>query len=424
MGPRVYSRMPPHRYRWARRGWLGTTLALGVALVITAWIGRDRAVGVAATLNRGQGELWMESVRRAARDFDSARTPHALDSLLSLRRDAGLRGISLFDSSGFLLARAGDSVPGVRLTPTGPRPLTIEQIGPRVRLTGVAFAGRPASIGEGRPRLLVAVLEFVPVAAQQLVAEATGTFVLSSIVAAALLAATALFWRLLILREAAERRLEHQQRLGMLGEMSAVLAHEIRNPLASLKGHAQLLCERLGDTSADGAKAQLVVTEAERLEALTDDLLEFARSGPIEIQPTDPAALLVACADEVAHDGLVVWTDRAPPVWPLDTNRMRQVLTNVLGNARQVTPDAARPEARVEVVRHDLVFTIRDFGPGIPTGDERRIFEPFYTTRTSGTGLGLAVAERVVRMHKGTISAENHPDGGAVFVITIPNGRA
>jgi two-component system sensor histidine kinase HydH len=416
--------MPSHRYRWARWGWLGTTLALGAALVITAWIGRDRSVGVAATLNRGQGELWMESVRHVVRDFDTTRTAHALDSVLSLRREAGLRGISLFDPSGVLLARAGDSIPGVRLPPPGPRPLTIEQIGPRVRLTGVAFAGRPAGSAEGRPRLLVVVLEFVPVAAQQLVAEATGTFVLSSIVAAALLAATALFWHLLTLREAAERRLEHQQRLGMLGEMSAVLAHEIRNPLASLKGHAQLLSERLGEASAAGAKAQLVVTEAERLEVLTDDLQEFARSGPIEMQPTDPAALLVACADEVAHDGFVVWTDRAPPDWPLDTSRMRQVLTNVLRNARQATPDGARPEARVEVVRHDLVFTIRDFGPGIPAGDERRIFEPFYTTRTSGTGLGLAVASRVVRMHNGTISAGSHPDGGAIFTIAIPNGRS
>ena len=424
MGPRVYSRMPSHRYRWARWGWLGTTLALGAALVITAWIGRDRAVGVAATLNRGQGELWMESVRHVVRDYDSGVTPRALDSVLSLRREAGLRGISLFDTSGMLLAHVGDSIPVAVPPSSGPRPMVLQRIGSRVRLTGVAFAGRPGDSAGGRPRLLVVVMEFVPIAAQQLVAEATGTFVLSSVMAAALLAATALFWRLLTLREASERLLEHQQRLGMLGEMSAVLAHEIRNPLASLKGHAQLLSERLGERSADGAKAGLVVREAERLETLTDDLLEFARSGPIDIQPTDAAALLVACADAVAHDGFVVWTDRAPPAWPLDTSRMRQVLTNVLSNARQATPDAARPEARVEVERHDLVFTVRDFGPGIPAGDERRIFEPFYTTRTSGTGLGLAVAERVVRMHKGTISARNHPDGGAVFTITIPNGRA
>ncbi len=99
---------------------------------------------------------------------------------------------------------------------------------------------------------------------------------------------------------------------------------------------------------------------------------------------------------------------------------MRQALTNVLRNARQVSPEGARPEASVVREEGALVFAVRDFGPGVPPGEEKRIFSPFYTTRTQGTGLGLAVALRVAELHEGTITVANHPDGGAVFRVVIP----
>jgi two-component system sensor histidine kinase HydH len=276
----------------------------------------------------------------------------------------------------------------------------------------------PAPRARSRPPILV--IEFEPVVAQRLAAEATRTFVLSALVASALLAASLVFWRLSVSQETIERRLEQQRRLGLLGEMSAVLAHEIRNPLASLKGYAQLLTERLGAGSPERRKADLVVQEAQRLEALTGDLLDFARSGPIAIAPADAAALLREGADEVAPGGFAVRTDGAPPAWPLDADRMRRALTNVLRNARQVSPEGTRPEAAVAREADALVFTIRDFGPGVPVGEERRIFSPFYTTRTQGTGLGLAVALRVAELHDGTITVSNHPDGGAVFRIVVP----
>jgi two-component system sensor histidine kinase HydH len=284
--------------------------------------------------------------------------------------------------------------------------------------TGPGPAPRETERGRRQPPPLL-VIEFEPVVAQRLAAEATRTFALSAVVAAALLAAAFVFWRLTIRQEEAERRLEQQRRLGVLGEMSAVLAHEIRNPLASLKGHAQLLAERLA-AEPDRRKATRVVQEAERLEALTSDLLDFARSGPIAVEPTDPAALLKACADEVDPGGFAISTTGAPASWRLDGSRMRQAMTNVLRNARQASPAGTSPEASVARAGGALVFTVRDFGGGIPAGDERRIFSPFYTTRTSGTGLGLAVALRVVELHGGTIVAANHPDGGALFRITLP----
>ncbi len=210
--------------------------------------------------------------------------------------------------------------------------------------------------------------------------------------------------------------------MSALGQMAAGLAHEIRNPLASLKGHAELLAERLPAGSADRQKAERVVHEAQRLQALTTDLLDFARSGPIDIRPSDPVALLRSCLSEVGSGDFTLRIDAPPDSCRLDPNRMRQALTNILRNARQASPEGTRPEVSVGRQNGSVAFVVRDFGTGIPPGDEQRIFSPFYTTRTSGTGLGLAVAQRVVEMHGGTIVAANHREGGAVFRVLIPAG--
>jgi len=420
--------------RWVRWGWLATTVALGAALVATAWVGRQRAVAAATTLNRGQSLVLFESIRQQARALSEPPEPAQLDTILRQHQAAGLSYLAFFDSSGSPVAQAGKPAVPIR-SPVRrpPGPPVLETIGDRVRLWGYAglappppesgqAAGGSRPAGAARPRRLTFVMEFEPLVAERLAGEATSTFALSVLMAAALLAAAVGFWRLSIRQEQIEHRLEEQRRLGALGEMSAVLAHELRNPLASLKGNAQLLAERLGSRSPDRGKADLVVTEARRLEALTSDLLDFARSGPMDLRPTDPAALLAACVDEVGRDAFEVRAEGTPHQWPLDERRIRQALTNVLRNARQATPEGTRPEVAAGRSDGSLVFTVRDFGAGIPPGDERKIFSPFYTTRVSGTGLGLAVAQRVVELHGGTIVAANHPDGGAVFRITLPGG--
>lgn len=443
--------------RWVRWGWLATTVAMGAALVVTAWVGRQRAVGAASTLNRGQSLVLFEAVRQAAHGFARPPRPGQLDSLLRQHETAGLRYLAFFDPDGPMLAQAGRPVaPITAPVRRHPGPPLMRQAGSRIQLWG--FAGfapppqaaaggpgvaprdrdraapaagspRPAPDGPGervRPRRVSFVMEFEPLVAERLAAEATKTFVLSLLMAAALVAAGVGFWRLALRQERTERRLEEQRRLGALGEMSAVLAHELRNPIASLKGNAQLLAERLDDGTPNHHKASLVVSEARRLEVLTTDLLDFARSGPLDLEPTDPTQLLVSCIEEVGagaeagREAFVLHADGAPRVWPLDERRMRQALTNVLRNARQATPEGTRPEVAAGRNDGSLVITVRDFGPGVPAGDEHRIFSPFYTTRTTGTGLGLAVVERVVEMHGGTVVVSNHPDGGAVFRITIP----
>ena len=200
-----------------------------------------------------------------------------------------------------------------------------------------------------------------------------------------------------------------------------MIAHEIRNPLTSLKGHAQLLAESLGGDTLQ-AKAQRVVNEAVRLQHLVSDLLDFARTGLVDRRPVDPAAVLRESIAEVAPHRIVAHVQDAPPVWSLDASRVQQALTNLLRNAVQASPDEGTVDASVSASDGCLTLEVRDCGPGIPPGEEEKIFEPFYTGRARGTGLGLALVQRIVAQHGGVIVAHTAAQGGAVFRISIPTG--
>ncbi len=419
--------------RWARWGLLAATFAMGISLLLTSWSSYRGAVQASATLTRGQGEALLRSLRALARREPSPPERGDLEALLNDQAAFGLRYVAVFDERNRTVIDAGTSLDGKPIDPSaggGGEPVTLTDLGSRVRM----IVGRPPILpgatregpssgdgGERRRRPMIAI-EFEPLMARQLTAGAARALSFGAVTAVGLMVVALLFSRLLLQREAAERRLQEQRRLAALGEMSSVLAHELRNPLASLKGHAQLLAERLPEESRERRKADRIVMEAERLEALSTDLLDFSRTGPIDRQDADPAVLLQAAAESVDASRVTLATSLAPRRWPLDADRMAQVLTNLLANALQASADGGRVEARVEAEDESLVFAIRDHGRGIPAGDEARIFEPFYTTRTSGTGLGLAVAQRIVEMHGGTIVATNAPDGGALLRVAIPRG--
>jgi two-component system sensor histidine kinase HydH len=278
---------------------------------------------------------------------------------------------------------------------------------------------RPGIAPPDRPPPLRLVLEFEPLAARQLLLVARRTLLAGVVAVPAFVGCAVLLAFLTRQRNLLVRRLEHERRLAALGEMSAVLAHEIRNPLASLKGHAQLLARSLDGDAARGAKAELIVREAVRLQDLATDLLDFAGSAGADRTDTDPAALLRESADTVDAARIVVDVATSPPTWPLDAARMRQALVNVLRNAVQASPDGASVEAAAFLEREQLIFEVRDHGTGIPPGDVERIFEPFHTRKLRGTGLGLAIARRVVEQQGGSIVARNLPGGGACFRIAI-----
>ena len=405
--------------RWARRGWMATTALLALALMLNALIsfaGSRRAID---GLNRGQADLLGATLREmlAARGTlsDSAVVAH----FLAANEQRGLRYVALTGEGIY----AGETTAGAHDAPPSPsRDSGFERmplVGMHDRLR--AFYPGPFRPASGAETPSYMVIDFRPTAAARLMENALRTLVLAIASAIILSLAAIVFLRTSIRYEEARFRLEQQRHLALLGEMSAVLAHEIRNPLAALKGHAQLAYERLANATREKTCVGYVIENSERLEALTSDLLSFARSAPVHLAPTDPIELMRSAARDVFADNAIVVHSAGPfEQWPLDADRVRQALVNVLDNARQNSPEGEAPEIRVMQRTDRLIFEVRDFGAGLPTGRETRIFDPFFTTRANGTGLGLAVASRVAEMHGGKITAKNHHDVGAVFRLTIP----
>ncbi len=443
-----------HLARW---GLLVTAAIMSAALLATSWAGYRNARSAAKTLTLGQGEAILQAVRQAVGRSHGPPSRRELQAVLEQQAAAGLRYVALLGPEGRPIVAAGTPLgeTAARRPRGGPLSPGVVDLGSRLRMFAAlpradrepadrepadrVGGERPPRRGRGerppgprdgrrprprRPPGPTVVIELEPLVADQLAAHASRTLGSSALAAAALLLSAAIFWRLLRQREAAERRRAEQRQLQALGEMSAVLAHEIRNPVTSLKGHAQLLAERLPAGGRERGKAERIVAEAKRLEALSADLLDFCRTGPLDRRPVDPAKLLRDAAAEVDAGRCEISGDRAPASWSLDPLKMRQVLLNVLRNACQASPEDRPVEARVALDGGRLLFVVRDSGPGIPAGDQERIFAPFYTTRAQGTGLGLGVARRIVEMHGGTIAAGNRPGGGARFEIRVPAAAA
>ena len=427
MAPRSSSALS----RSARWGLLAVTLAMGGALISTAWANRRRVDEASELVVIGQTQSFFHSLFTQLR-HDPDITLAELQSFLAENEQFGMR---------YLEARVQNTEPVRAGTPEEPvpekiaewdgPPYRISRVGPRIRVLvrlppprppGEAGAAGPPPPPRGAspPRSRgVLVIEFEPVIGNRLRDDARRAFALNCAVAGAFLLVAAALWRLLRQRELAEARAEQEHRLAMLGEMSAVLAHEIRNPLASLKGNAQLLSEQLESGAPSRRKADRVVREAERIEALTSSLLDFVRSGSVELEQVNPAELIHKSAASINAE-FEVDAREAPEHFRLDPLRMQQVFTNLLENAAQNHRGDTRVNVNVRSRERALEVTVRDRGPGIPSGQEERVFQPFHTTRTQGVGLGLAVARRIVELHGGTLTAKNHPEGGAVFTVLIP----
>jgi two-component system sensor histidine kinase HydH len=281
---------------------------------------------------------------------------------------------------------------------------------------------RRASAATEPAQEVCTLIEFEPRLITGLEAGAMRTLGIGVAASLALIVIAIVAGRSLARADKLREQLERDRRLAMLGEMAAVLSHELRNPLTTMIGHTKLLAESLAEGSAQRAKADRVVSETIRMRDLTEDLLRFVRADRIERSVADPCVVLREAAETVDASSFALRTEGAPPRWSLDVNLVRQMLTNILRNARQATPEGRATEAAIMVEHNSLIFSVRDFGAGLKTGDEQRIFEPFHTTRVRGTGLGLAVARRVAELHGGTISAANHPEGGAVFRVELPRG--
>jgi two-component system sensor histidine kinase HydH len=393
---------------------------MAAALVITVLTTKQRVESASDTVLRGQADVFLDGIRLRLRQLRRAPSDEDLKAIYEELRGDGLRYLASFDRDGHIAARAGE--------PLGDDASIENDFATIDRDLPVRRADRARTVTRSRRRRsrrrsrryrnrIGVLIDFQPRVADELRSAATRTLTIGGLAAAALLIAGIVLMRWFIRREAMQRDLERKKRLATLGQMSAILAHEIRNPLASLKGNSQLLARMLPEGDKPRAKADRVVAEAQRLEALTNDLLEFARSAEIEREPADPTELVREAAAHL-EDRVVIDDSAAPERWSLDRHRFGQVVTNLLDNAAQASDEPV--EARIAEDRGQLLVTVRDHGPGIASDDLPHLFEPFFTKRNHGTGLGLAVVQRLVELHNGTVTAENAADGGAVFRVRIP----
>ena len=225
-------------------------------------------------------------------------------------------------------------------------------------------------------------------------------------------------WWLIGRKQQAEKEAEEKRMLATLGKMSAVISHELRNPLAGAKGQVELLQMMLEEPKFQ-KKAGQIHEELERLEELSETLLSFVNSRRIA-PAMYPCEQLVNDLKSLARDKrLEVDASQMPAEWRYDAITLVRAVDNLVSNALSFTPEDGKVYLRLWEENQRLHISVRDEGPGFPEGMED-MFEPFVTTRIKGTGLGMAIAAEVVRAHGGEISAQNHPEGGAWLQLWLP----
>ncbi|HZC24729.1 MAG TPA: ATP-binding protein [Candidatus Binatia bacterium] len=228
--------------------------------------------------------------------------------------------------------------------------------------------------------------------------------------------------------QASFEQLRRADRLSALGELSAGLAHEIRNPLGSIEGAVQILRRPELPLETRDEFGDLAQKEVNRLKSLVTNFLDFARPQPPKRGPTEPARLLESVSRLAAETAKMSGTrvrvepgDDVPPVL-VDAEQMKQVLLNLVINAIQAMRSGGEVLLRATTKSASVVLEVQDEGVGIPPEDLERVFNPFVTTRPDGTGLGLSIAYQIVRQHGGHIAARRNPDKGMTFTVTLPLG--
>ncbi|HKR22355.1 MAG TPA: ATP-binding protein [Pyrinomonadaceae bacterium] len=196
-----------------------------------------------------------------------------------------------------------------------------------------------------------------------------------------------------------------KRNLESLGEMSAGLAHEFKNAIATLQAYAQLL------------ESEELLNEVRNLSSMVTAFLNFARPQPLQLEDVSVKELIEDCATELEplFERVDLVMDCQPVVVRADERMFRQAILNLLRNAAEATPEHGSV-----FVKAGNEIEIRDTGSGIPMADLPKIFIPFFTTKAKGHGIGLALAHRIVTEHSGTLTAANSPEGGAVFTIKLP----
>lgn len=229
--------------------------------------------------------------------------------------------------------------------------------------------------------------------------------------------------------ESLRKALARSRRLAAIGSLAAGVAHEIRNPLSSIKGFATYFQQRYQDKPEDKDLATLMVQEVDRLNRVVTQLIEFSKPIALALQRCRPVDILQRAVSlierQASEKGIHIELESAEGMPPIgvDPDRMNQVFLNLFLNAMEAMPSSGGTISTaicVDKKNRQIVFSIRDTGEGIAPDQLGRIFDPYFTTKSTGTGLGLAIVHQIVEAHHGSIRVSSEPGAGTTVLVSVP----
>lgn len=225
---------------------------------------------------------------------------------------------------------------------------------------------------------------------------------------------------------AVEEQLRRAEKLSTLGEMAAVLAHEIRNPLGSIRGTAEILKDDYPVGTPKHEFIDIQIKETERLNNVVEDFLRMARQQPLAISNCsiiEELETIVKLTENQARLGnisIITAFQNRDLMVKADGEKLRQAFLNIMINALQATPPGGTVKLAAERIQGSCLITFSDSGAGVDRQLLEKIYEPFFTTKSDGTGLGLAITRKIIEGHGGTIAIESEPGKGTTVSINLP----
>ena len=223
-----------------------------------------------------------------------------------------------------------------------------------------------------------------------------------------------------------QNRLIQTERLAAIGELAASIAHEIRNPLVSIGGFARVLYKNSGDEKKVEKYSHIIVDEVDRLEKILENILDYSKKTELDLKPMDFNILvektILLFDTELSHHKIKLKVDLDYDLSEVDIDeiQMKQVLMNFFKNAIHAMPEGGILAIRSYASGNNVALDISDTGMGIPRENLKKLFRPFFSTRSHGTGLGLGICQKVVTDHGGTIEVQSDVGKGTVFSIILP----
>ena len=220
-------------------------------------------------------------------------------------------------------------------------------------------------------------------------------------------------------------QLEKSHRLSMVGQIAAGVAHEIKNPLASIKGSVEILTDDKTKKSDKEEFKNIVLSEIKRIDATVTNFLELSRSKNYNFEKIEFSSIVKTCLKQInvhaSKTNIVIEENLKPDIYINgDKEKVHQVLLNLLLNAIQASQDQSKIIVNLSDSKSKALLQVIDYGEGIPEETIDKIFDPFFTTKPSGSGLGLALVKNIIEKHNATIEFESTPNEGTTVTVTFP----